>query len=264
MGKRARLSAVCRTGSRVWDWRGAGTRQAHWRVYLFHPVGRPDVVPTKPRIPAPLAMEVFGICGAFRPGMLYLSGFQSFSFVQVHAGQQAVYLHSFVYFAILPFSYCLRRVGVAGVVSVGHPSFAPWSQIKWVDSVICILYRRFFAESGLPSAFRKFAEPLPGSPLPRSVGRCIFISIDRYRYSVLSLALSRRIPKLCVRGCHIGYSALFSYSSRASPFCRYRHFDIPPITWRQLGHVRLVYPAGDPASASSVVASVATVRGEGR
>ena len=76
----------------------------------------------KPRMPAPLAMEIIGICEAFRLSMVYLLGFQSFSLIQIHVGQLAVYLHSFVY------------LGFITVLLPPPSSGSYWDCLRWLFS----------------------------------------------------------------------------------------------------------------------------------
>ena len=132
-----------------------------------------------------------------------------------------------------------------------------WSVLRGVGFTVCFsrVYRApprvAPSEVGRSSLYLHCHRSLPlFSSVSRPIASHSEIMCPRVSYSYI-LGI-----RLCL---HIQ-----GYGFRASPFCRYRHFDIPPITWRQLGRVRLVYPAGDPASASSVVASVVTVRGEGR
>ena len=188
-------------------------RQARW-LYLFRPGRHPNVVPTK------------------NPGRLHHSQWRSSVFVE-HFAQ--VWYTFFVFsafcscrytlvsrqsicicsFSLLYHCLCTSSVEWLGLSSLAILLSHHRTQIRWADSVISILYRRFFVGSRFRPLFGRSQFP-PPSVAPSEVGKSLL-----YLHLQSSFVLSHMVAcsseshsdimwARVLYLLHIGHSALLS------------------------------------------------------
>ena len=185
--------------------------------HLFRPGGRPDVIPTKnpgclhhSRWRSSVFVEHFAqVWYTF----LVFRAFRSYKYTLVSRQSICILSFNLLYHRFLTSSAVWWPLGLSPfAIRLSHLS----THIRWADSVTSILYNRFFAESGFPSSFRKFARP-PPKAAPSDVcmsSSCLFFHNSFALFHTVSLSVASHSEMMCSSVSYllqIGHSALSSY-----------------------------------------------------